>query len=234
MIPHCLRKRGLKSCIMVSSIVLIGTGSVLAEDFPSAMLSLLLISSPATCDSAGQVWMDRNLGASRVATSFDDAEAYGDLYQWGRGTDGHEKRTSATTEALSSGDVPGHGQFIMADNGNYDWRDPQNDNLWQGLTGINNPCPSGFRLPTDAELDIERLSWGSNDSAGAYASPLKLVVAGYRFDGNGSINSAGSDGGYWSSTLDGTRSRNMSYFTVGAEMRSGSRAFGFSVRCIKD
>ena len=35
-----------------------------------------------TVTSAGQVWMDRNLGASRVATSFDDEEAYGDLYQW--------------------------------------------------------------------------------------------------------------------------------------------------------
>lgn len=28
----------------------------------------------------GQVWMDRNLGASQVATAFDDAASYGDLY----------------------------------------------------------------------------------------------------------------------------------------------------------
>ena len=47
--------------------------------------------------TTGQVWMDRNLGASRVATSSTDSAAYGDLYQWGRGTDGHEKRTSSTT-----------------------------------------------------------------------------------------------------------------------------------------
>lgn len=38
----------------------------------------------------GRVWKDRNLGASRVATSVNDVEASGDLYQWGRATDGHE------------------------------------------------------------------------------------------------------------------------------------------------
>ena len=32
----------------------------------------------------GRKWMDRNLGASRVATSITDAEAFGDLYQWGK------------------------------------------------------------------------------------------------------------------------------------------------------
>jgi hypothetical protein len=41
--------------------------------------------------TTGKIWMDRNLGASRVATSVSDTLAYGDLYQWGRGTDGHEK-----------------------------------------------------------------------------------------------------------------------------------------------
>lgn len=49
------------------------------------------VSGVATVTSAGQVWMDRNLGASRVAISSADSLAYGDLYQWGRGTDGHEQ-----------------------------------------------------------------------------------------------------------------------------------------------
>ena len=62
----------------------------------------------------------------------------------------------------------------------YDWRSPQNDNLWQGVNGINNPCPSGYRIPTEAELDAERLSWSSDNSAGAIASALKLPMAGYR------------------------------------------------------
>ena len=48
-----------------------------------------VVTNPAT----GRTWMDRNLGASRVATGNTDAEAYGDLYQWGRAADGHQKET---------------------------------------------------------------------------------------------------------------------------------------------
>ncbi|WP_446008965.1 hypothetical protein [Candidatus Electrothrix sp.] len=51
---------------------------------------------PTVTSATGKVWMDRNLGASQVATLFDDTAAYGDLYQWGRPTDGHEQRDSGT------------------------------------------------------------------------------------------------------------------------------------------
>ncbi|GAB1416194.1 hypothetical protein MASR2M117_16000 [Paludibacter sp.] len=98
----------------------------------------------------GKVWMDRNLGASQVATSYNYAASYGDLYQWGRGTDGHEKRTSATTNTLNNTDNPGHGSFIISDSPPYDWQNTQNYNLWQGVNGINNPCPTGYRVPTSA------------------------------------------------------------------------------------
>ena len=102
--------------------------------------------------------MDRNLGATQAATSSTDVDAYGDLYQWGRRSDGHQCRTSATTSTLSSTDQPAHGNFIIAPSSPYDWRSPQNANLWQGVNGINNPCPSGYRLPTEAELEAEHLS----------------------------------------------------------------------------
>ncbi|MFW5760796.1 MAG: hypothetical protein ACOCXH_07455, partial [Cyclobacteriaceae bacterium] len=71
--------------------------------------------NPAT----GKTWMDRNLGASRVATSSTDAEAYGDLYHWGRAADGHQIRTSGTTSNLSSSDNPGHGDFILSNSPTY-------------------------------------------------------------------------------------------------------------------
>ncbi|NDB36338.1 MAG: hypothetical protein EB023_13595, partial [Flavobacteriia bacterium] len=109
--------------------------------------------------TTGVTWMDRNLGATQVATSSTDQNAYGDLYQWGRRTDGHQCRTSPTTGTLSSVDQPAHGSFILAPNAPYDWRSPQNANLWQGVNGVNNPCPSGYRLPTETELNNERLSW---------------------------------------------------------------------------
>ncbi|MBN4083020.1 DUF11 domain-containing protein, partial [bacterium AH-315-A23] len=136
---------------------------------PTGDLNLGDVTNPKT----GKTWMDKNLGATQVATSSTDTAAYGDLYQWGRLTDGHEKRTSSTTTAISSNDMPGHGDFIINTLNWGDWRSPNNNNLWQGVTGTNNPCPNGYRIPTNAELDAERLSWVSNDAAGAFASPLK-------------------------------------------------------------
>ena len=186
--------------------------------------------NPAT----SKIWMDRNLGASQVATSSTDAAAYGDLYQWGRATDGHESRTSGTTATLATSDTPGHGNFITTGSSPYDWRSPQNDNLWQGVSGTNNPCPSGYRLPTAAELEEERLSWSSNNAAGAFASPLKLPVAGYRNYSSGSLNDVGSYGDYWSSTVNGTNARNLYFYSSNALMSSDGRAYGFSVRCLKD
>lgn len=86
-----------------------------------------------------RIWLDRNLGATQVSTSSTDAASYGWLYQWGRLTDGHQIRTSTTTATLSTTDVPGNDSFITNGIGTQDWRDPQNDNLWQGVAGINNP-----------------------------------------------------------------------------------------------
>lgn len=178
--------------------------------------------------------MDRNLGASQVATSLTDSAAYGDLYQWGRLADGHESRTSLTTSTLSTSDVPGHGSFILAPSLPNDWRTPQNNNLWQGRSGTNNPCPSGFRLPTQTEIEIERDSWSSNDAVGAFASPLKLVMAGVRFPTDGTLNFVGNRGYYLSSTIDGSYDRCLYFNSTYAFMFSNTRAYGFSVRCIKD
>lgn len=180
--------------------------------------------------------MDRNLGALQVATSSTDAAAYGDLYQWGRAADGHEKRNSGISSTLSSSNTPGHGNFITTDSDPYDWRSPQNNNLWQGVNGTNNPCPGGYRLPTEAEWEAERTSWGSNDAAGAFASPLKLPVAGIRGYSDGSLNNVGSYGIYWSSTLyDGTYSLTLYFDSSGAGVYYGyRRVYGLSVRCLKD
>jgi uncharacterized protein (TIGR02145 family) len=197
---------------------------------------------PSVTSTTGKIWMDRNLGATQVATSSTDAASYGDLYQWGRAADGHQIRTSGTTAILSSGDVPGNANFITINSGDYDWRSSHNDNLWQGVNGINNPCPTGYRLPTEAEWEEERNSggtgsWGTgsaqNNAAGAFASALKLPMAGYRLFINGSRYNVGSSGHYWSSTVSGTDASYL-YFSSGvAYMDARYRADGFSVRCFK-
>ncbi len=182
--------------------------------------------------NTGKTWMDRNLGATRAATSINDVESYGDLYQWGRSSDGHQKRNSGTTTSLSTSDTPGHDDFIVVANNPKDWRSPQNDDLWQGVNGTNNPCPEGYRLPSEAELNAELLSWNENSSSGAFSSPLKLPEAGSRSNSDGLIGSG--YGRIWSSTINGTDSHLLLFSSHNAVITSSYRANGNSVRCIKD
>jgi uncharacterized protein (TIGR02145 family) len=184
-----------------------------------------------TNPTTGKIWMDRNLGATQIATSFNDVDSYGDLYQWGRAADGHESRTSALNATLATSDTPGHGDFITTAT---DWRSPANDNLWQGASGTNNPCPSAYRLPTQAEWDAEVATWSSANYNGAFDSALKLPVSGYRKQADGVIAIAGTGALYWSSTVSGTDAIRMIALSSKAETGTGIRGAGMSVRCIKD
>jgi uncharacterized protein (TIGR02145 family) len=212
----------------------VGTGvASAASNSVTPVAASLPPSSTDVTSPTGRVWMDRNLGATQVATSSTDAASYGDLYQWGRAADGHQLRTStATTATLSSSDTPGNGDFITSSD---DWRSTSNDNLWQGASGTNNPCPSGYRLPTETEWEAERLTWtGGNNAAGAFASLLKLPMAGSRNRNNGSLGSVGTFAVYWSSTVSSTSSRVFYFFSGGAGSDTDRRAVGNSVRCIQD
>ena len=186
-----------------------------------------------TNPTTGKIWMDRNLGATQVATSSTDVNSYGDLYQWGRRADGHQCRTSPTTATLSSIDQPAHGNYILAPNAPNNWHSLQNTNLWQGVNGANNPCPSGYRIPTETEINTELIYFSQANSVGAFASPLKWSLAGWRVNGNGSL-SAGGDGHYWSSTVSGADSRYLNFASSYAAMGGTNRARGYTVRCIKD
>ncbi len=181
----------------------------------------------------GRLWMDRNLGATRVALSLDDEEAYGYLYQWGRATEGHEKRNSNTSNDVATTSAPNGGNswdglFIA---GLHNWLTPPDDSLWQGTEGINNPCPSGFRLPTHSEWANEHL--GNTDNA---FDKLKLPIGGDRTI-SGHINSPGNRGVYWSST-EADNSQISCLFMTGSGYLSTElrwdRGQGVNVRCIKE
>lgn len=216
-----------KICIVlcISTLYLFPT-SAMAADYPCNQSDEVL--------SQGRCWKDRNLGASQVGTSSTDTAAYGDLYQWGRAGDGHQVRSSVSTVIKSIEDAPWHSDFITTDSMPYDWRIPQNDSLWQGVNGTNNPCPKGFRLPTKAEFRTEMDSWSTKNAEGAFASPLKLVAAGYRYRSDGSLYNVASRGVYWTSTTDGSNASHLFFYSGFAAIDSDTRAFGFSVRCIKD
>lgn len=238
------------------AIVFLASGALLAQttvtlpqacdcvEFPSGTVhclggptAVVNVTNPTT----GKTWMDRNLGASQVATSSADTAAYGDLYQWGRFSDGHQCRTSATTTTLATSVAPTtgtawYGKFIINATSPYYWTTTAQTNLWQGVNGTNNPCPSGYRIPTLAEWAAELASWSSNNAAGAFASPLKLPSGGARLFNSGSLTLVDVYGFYCSSSVSGTSSSNVYFDPSGAYTYSGSgsRAYGYSVRCLKD
>jgi uncharacterized protein (TIGR02145 family) len=194
-------------------------------------LTYQLVTSPDT----GRVWLDRNLGATQVATSSTDSAAYGDLYQWGRNDDGHESRTSATTATLATTITPGTNTFITSAS---DWSSADTDgssrtSAWTN-GGANDICPVGFSVPTEAEITADTISATTTDitnTATAFSSFLKIPKAGYR-----SMYGARSTyGAYlWSRSADGTDGRSLNVSSSDAFFISTVRAYGYSVRCIKD
>ena len=189
--------------------------------------------------------MDRNLGASQVATSPADEKAYGDYYQWGRTADGHQTKyltnnnSSGFTNTKSSSSVPSTDLWIVPTDASNDWLVTPDNSLWAGANPATNPCPVGFRIPTESEWEAERITWISNNAAGAYASPLKLTRPGM-------LTGFGSSGATYTA-----KDNYGQYLTQSANSSGGARYLGIeqtnswfdqnyykwhgmSVRCIKN
>lgn len=194
-------------------------------------------------------WLDRNIGATRLAQSVDDYLAYGDLFQWGRAADGHQyvSRTGkadadatpasgTTTNKPASTPAPDDKFVIDSSFGSSgDWLATQNDNLWQGVNGVNNPCPTGWRLPTKDELLAENIS-----SLTDGFSKLKLTFSGTRAVETGNVGNSANYGFYWSSTTttngSGFGVSNYAFISTSAALRIGNgiRGNGIPCRCIKN
>jgi hypothetical protein len=177
----------------------------------------------------GKAWLDRNLGATGVATSVIDANGFGGLYQWGRPTDGHEDRTSGTDGNLSTADAPGHGRFITVTATPHNWRNENRTHFWSGVgSAANGVCPAGYRVPSEqdfADLDITNRTDAFNK--------IKLTAGGLRNSGSGTLAAVRTTGYYWTSTVDSENSRYLNINHTDSYFLSSIRAFGFSVRCVK-
>ena len=191
------------------------------------------VTSPYT----GRVWLDRNLGASKVCASLDDTACYGDYYQWGRNADEHQKSSSFDVPTLANNVTNvGHGDFITTSLSPHDWASVDANGAtrsvnWTATDG-SSVCPVGFRVPTIAELKGELLDVGSAEIANntdAFNSFLRLPSAGYKKRSTASMESMGSWGYIWSSSVNS----NSIFFSGASLVFDTSRSYGFSVRCIE-
>ncbi len=154
----------------------------------------------STMSGAAHCWIAQNLGSDQQASTVSDATeaSAGWYYQFNRS------------------------QGYKHDGTNYTpW------NTWTSWTNCivessdwlpaNDPCATelgtGWRLPTNTEwsnINGSPRNWSSATTA--YSSELKLHEAGYLNYNNGTLNSRGAAGAYWSSTQDVVQTYNPYYY----------------------
>jgi uncharacterized protein (TIGR02145 family) len=221
------------------------------------------IQSPIT----KKTWLDRNLGAKMVCNKSRDEfgtyseyknnqeKCFGDYYQWGRLTDGHEKIISetTTTQALSINGLDT--KFIkytsIAGGTTFDWLsnsiddDGSNRSLQWSYTTASLMCPNGFRVPTFNEIaqetvyydGIEDISQGkvkTLSTQSAFDNFLKLPISKTRlFNGILSSNETAS---LWTNSLSSSNALYINYLTTYQPntYTSSGKSYGMNIRCIKN
>jgi uncharacterized protein (TIGR02145 family) len=197
-----------------------GTRIVLAPNWPTVTFN-------------GKTWSKANLGAVQVAASSTDASSYGWYYNWGKPTDGHQLSNSSIASTQFSSDTPTAGIF-SAGNNITQWQTTVNNSLWNGVNGINNPCPSGWRLPTKSEWESAITYLTITGTASAWSSSLKLPAQMGRDRGNTApIQSSNTNNIYWSGD---SSNPSWAWHHSSSVIASGyfHQTYGAAVRCIQD
>jgi uncharacterized protein (TIGR02145 family) len=173
-----------------------------------------------TVSMGGNCWIDRNLGASVIASSSTDntESAGGWFWQFNR-KQGYKHTGSVRTPNTT---------WITSINEDSNW------------TAANDPCletlGQGWRVPLYSEFNVLLFDFGISTYLGWYSSPLKMHAAGRLASASGSLVNRGLDGRYMTASQSANSDAHVLVFgsQTGNAMSQTEKASGFSVRCIRD
>jgi len=186
--------------------------------------------------------MCHNLGANEALDPLTPNQyIHGAKYKWGTGL-------VALTQTQDQNNTAGYGNSTTTGwpSATYGGVPPSTTVDWD-MTN-NNPCPAGYRVPTQAEwtgfkngLNSTTFPGSWANSATNYSSGMKvgdalfLPAAGLRENTVGQLNYRGYIGYYWSRTYVSTVNGYYLNFQSGLLNVSGTqRTNGMSVRCIAE
>ncbi len=164
-------------------------------------------------------WITSNLGADHQATAVNDATeaSAGWYWQFNRKQGFKHDGTTRTPNTT----------WITTINENLDWQ------------AANDPCTlelgAGWRIPMFTEWNNVDITGGWTTWNGPWNSSLKMHAAGNLDDNDASLDFRGSMGNYWSITQQDTNlGKDMDFTSGHSYIYDHNKAFGFSIRCIKD
>jgi uncharacterized protein (TIGR02145 family) len=194
-------------------------------------ISKVTVINPSTCDAGvvinGVKWATRNLDVPKTFAA--TPEAAGKFYQWNR--------------AKAWADTGRYAQALAATDDITGWTRFDHD----GDSWTVDISPAGWRLPTKEEIEtlfdktkVTHKKTTQNGVNGrlftdiASGNTLFLPAAGFRYYFDGTLDSAGYDGYYWSSS---TTSNGIGTYILHLDLDStyfpnSYRTYGLSVRCV--
>ncbi len=194
-----------KICFLFAALSFLAAPAAVQEDF-------VLIN--------GVKWATRNVDApGTFAVNPEDA---GMFYQWNR---------NIGWRAAGS---------LINSNGETTWNSSTLTDTATTWETANKVCPEGYRIPTNAEIQSLIDSGGqwtvlngvNGRLFGNGGNSVFLPAAGYRYDYDGTLNHAGSSGGYWSNLRNDRGACCMYFGSSGAGIYCDYRIYGQLVRCV--
>jgi hypothetical protein len=190
-------------------------------------------------------FMDRNLGATEAGLT---VAARGFFYQWGR----KDLFLPASAPVVATDAKVGTVVYSIQNPDKFitsagDWLYTRDGNLWGhgSVKTVYDPCPAGWRVPVNSNMSESTNPWygvpAQNFTEGTgvnWGTNALYPATGYRDYNNGSPAAVGSGGTYWTASPYNSSSGSTSGLIFAGSVvyayYDSPRAYGFSVRCVRE